>query len=305
MHGSAACERQAVAVRDVLQPWITGMLLAVVALVTACGGGPPTTTLEGDAVTIAAEPDGGFLWATLSGEVRDDEGMLIGSVAAETDGQRGLLGLAIDDDGRVFVSYTDSTFELIVSELTGGDERLIWRGPTTVQGGNGGRMIVDGNELILGIGLLNDRDGQADPDSIVGKLVAIDPDRAPDEQRPRILSGPWNNPFAFDTTPGGDLWVADNHPRDGDERLARGDLGLDPATALVLPPDSAPSGLAAADGALYVCSYNDLTLTRYDLVDGQPVAADEIADDCVLDVALLADGDLAYSTGSAIVRLTP
>jgi len=99
--------------------------------------------------------------------------------------------------------------------------------------------------------------------------------------------------------------VADNEPRDGDERLARGDLGLDPEVALVLPFDSAPSGLAATDDALYVCSYNDLELNRYDLVDGVPTFAETVADDCLLDVELLADGDLVYSTGTAIVRLTP
>lgn len=284
---------------------IVALVAILAVLFPSCGGGSTTSSIPGEAVTIAAHPDGGFLWATLDGEVRDDQGERVATVDAETDGQRGLLGLAIDDEGRVFASYTDTTFDLVVVELADGEERLVWRGPTTVQGGNGGRMIIDGDELILGIGLLDDRTGQADPGSIVGKIIAIDSDAAPDEQRPRILSGPWNNPFAFDTTSGGELWVADNHPRDGDERLARGDLGMDPEVALVLPPDSAPSGLAAADDALYVCSYNDLTLIRYELVDGRPGTTDQIADDCVLDVTLLADGDLAYSTGSSIVRLTP
>lgn len=266
---------------------------------------PSSSPLDGQAVTIAARPDGGFLWAEQTGGVFDDTGASIATVEAVTDGQRGLLGLTVSPDGRIFVSYTDVTFDLVVSELVDGTERQVWRGPKTVQGGNGGRMIFADGELIIGIGLLNDRDGQADPTAVAGKLIAIDADALPDEQEPRILSGPWNNPFAFDQAPSGDVWVADNHPQDGDERLARGDLGLDPEVALVLPSDSAPSGLAATDDALFICSYNDLTLDRYDLVNGEATFAETVADDCLLDVELLPDGDLVYSTGSAIVRFTP
>lgn len=274
---------------------------------TACGGRdneirPP---LEGEAVSLAARPTGGYLWADIDGSVHDDTGTEIGSVVAVTDGQRGLLGLAVDENERVFVSYTDTTLQLVVSEVQADGERPIWRGPTTVQGGNGGRMIFHNGELIVGIGLLNDRTGQADPMSVVGKLVAIDPDATPEEQTPRILSGPWNNPFAFDAAASGEMWVADNDPSDGDERLARGDLGLDPEVALVLPADSAPSGLAVTDDAIYICSYNDLTLIRYDLIDGAPVPGATVAEGCLLDVARLADGDLVYSTGDTIVRITP
>jgi len=287
------------------------VLLCLALLGSACTDSEPSVAapIEAQAVTLAALPEGGFLWAAVEGTVHDETGAEIGSVAADTDGQRGLLGLTVDPDGRIFVSYTDSTFDLVISELlldeSGSSERPVWRGPTTVQGGNGGRMIFDSGELIIGIGLLNDRDGQADPDSIVGKLIAIDPDVDPDSQVPRILSGPWNNPFAFDRSPAGELWVADNEPQDGDERVARGDLGLDPEVALVLPADSAPSGLAATNNSLYICSYNSLELNRFDLADGVVTFGETVADDCILDVELLANGDLVYSTGSTIVRLTP
>lgn len=282
-------------------------LLIVGVLGSACSTSPEPAveSLTAEAVTLAALPDGGFLWADINGSVNDDSGAVVGSVPADTDGQRGLLGLTVDPDGRIFVSYTDATFQLVISELIDGAERQIWRGPITVQGGNGGRMIFEDRELIVGIGLLNDREGQADPTSIVGKLIAIDPDGTPDSQTPRILSGPWNNPFAFDRSPSGELWVADNEPRDGDERVARGDQGLDPAVAFVLPVDSAPSGLAATDDSLYICSYNDLELNRFELVEGVVTFAETVAIDCLLDVEVLSDGDLVYSTGAAIVRFTP
>ncbi len=306
MHGSGTSRRQAG--RMPLRPSrrIRAITVGLILLISACSSddaaAPP---LAAEAVTLAALPDGGFLWADISGSVNDQEGNEVGSVDAVTDGQRGLLGLAVDSAGRIFVSYTDVTFDLVVSELVDGSERQVWRGPTTVQGGNGGRLVLQDGELIIGIGLLNDRAGQADPTSIVGKLIAIDPNGTPESQSPRILSGPWNNPFAFDARPDGSIWVADNEPRDGDERLARGDLGIGPEVALVLPADSAPSGLAATSNALFVCSYNSLQLDRYEFTESTPVFAETIADDCVFDVEILANGDLIYSTGTSIVRLTP
>ena len=305
MHGSGAARRQAGQMSHRPGRRTCSTALVLVLLVGACSSGEADTrALAAEAVTLAALPDGGFVWADIDGGVHDAEGNEIAGVDVVTEGQRGLLGLTVDPQGRVFVAYTDATFALVVSEL-GDGERLIWRGPTTEQGGNGGRMIIRDGELIVGIGLLNDRAGQADPSSIVGKLIAIDPDGSPDTQRPRILSGPWNNPFAFDATPDGSIWVADNHPRDGEERLARGDQGSDPEVALVLPTDSAPSGLAATAEALFICGYNSLQLDRYDLIDGTPVFAETVADDCVLDVEVLADDDLIYSTGTSIIRLTP
>lgn len=305
MHASGPARRQAGQMSHRPSRRTCSTALGLVLLVAACSGGEADRwALTAEAVTLAALPDGGFIWADIDGGVHDEEGNEIAAVDVVTDGQRGLLGLTVDSQGRVFVAYTDATFALVVSELADG-ERLIWRGPTTVQGGNGGRMIIRDGELIIGIGLLNDRVGQADPSSIVGKLIAIDPDGTPDTQRPRILSGPWNNPFAFDTTPDGSIWVADNHPQDGEERLARGDQGSGPEVALVLPADSAPSGLAATAEALFICGYNSLQLDRYDLIGGTPVFAKTVADDCVLDVAVLADDDLIYSTGTSIVRLTP
>lgn len=294
---------------------LVAFLLTGAVVATACSsdGGPVAEPVPAQAVSLAALPEGGFLWANINGTVHNELGQTIGSVDADTDGQRGLLGLTVSPDDRVFVSYTDATFALVVSELVAqGDdesaeriEREVWRGPITVQGGNGGRMIFADGELIIGIGLLNDRDGQADPESIVGKLIAIDPDAPSEDQVPRILSGPWNNPFAFDRSPAGELWVADNDPRDGDERLARGDQGLNPEVAVVLPNDSAPSGLAATNDSLYVCSYNDLELLRYEFVDGVLTFAETVATDCVLDVELLSDGDLVYSTGESIIRVSP
>ena len=274
-------------------------------------GGSAERRIEANAVAIAANPDGGFYWAALSGVVHSDGGEVIATINVDSEGQRGLVGLSVDSAGAVFVGYVAADLRLTVAELLPDNEqRIVWRGPETVQGGNGGRILFDETgRLIIGVGLLNDRQAQADPANVTGKLLALDPAADPD-QSPEILSGPWNNPFAMALTSTGEIWVADNDPRDGDERLALGDNGIDPAVAAVLPPDSAPAGMTAvqinADSEeLWICTYNTRQLLRYTRSGNGFRANGEAAADCLLDVTTLADGRVVYSTGEQIVILDP
>lgn len=263
------------------------------------------TSINANAVALAPGPDGGFYWAELSGAVRADDGSTLIRLDVSLEGQRGLLGLAVDAEGRVFAGYIGDDLRLTVAEVTDGSVRVVWLGPTTVQGGNGGRVKIAADGAILfGIGLLNDRAGQADPTSIVGKVVRIDPDGDAD-QTPEILSGPWNNPFALAIDGDGRLWVADNHPQDGQERLSRADAGFGPTSAAVLPPDSAPTGMSAVGNELWVCTYNTRQLLRYRPLGNQQVLQGSAVDDCLLDVATLSDGSVIYSTGETIERLDP
>ncbi len=259
--------------------------------------------LVAQAVALAPLPDGDFLWADIEGTVHDSDGLQIARIDVSTVGQRGLLGITTDAAGRVFVAYTDPEFFIVVAEISGEGERRIWVGPKSVQGGNGGRLLDRDGSLILAVGLLNDRANQSDPESVTGKLIALDPDLAPEQQEPVILSGPWNNPFAFDVAADGALWVADNHPSDGEERLARGDLGIDPDTVLVMPSDSAPTGMAARGDSLYICLYNLRELQRYDVGPTGAQFVETVATDCLLDAATLSDGSIIYSTGAEIRRL--
>lgn len=292
-----------------LRGWGTHLAAAAVLLVATAGctaDDVPLTVAAPqpvEAVALAATPDGGYYWASLAGQVHAADGSVLATVDVELEGQRGLVGLAVDADGRLFASWVAPDLRLTVAELSDGAERVVWLGPETVQGGNGGRIVFDTDgSLLFGVGLLNDRAGQADPASVVGKVVRLDPDGDAD-QRPEILSGPWNNPFALTVAPNGDVWVADNHPQDGDERLARADRGLDPATVGVLPTDAAPTGLAVVGDELWVCSYNTRQLLRFTF-EGSPVNP-PAADDCLLDITVLTDGRVIYSTGQSIETLTP
>lgn len=281
------------------------LLLAALLVLGACVADEPANaagprSFDAPAVAITTDVDGSILWASLDGEIATEFGEIVATVEVSTDGQRGLVGLAVGPDGRLFAGAIDPDERLVVLEIDrdGGDHRTVWAGPATVRGGNGGRIIATADgDLLLGVGLLNDRAGQADPDDPTGKLIHLDPDGKPDQQ-PTIESGPWNNPFAFDQATDGTVWVADNHPQDGEERLARGDAGLDPEVIAVMPADSAPSGLATIGDELVVCSYNTGALLRY---DREGTLLGSIADDCLLDVADLGGGLLAYSTGQTIV----
>ncbi len=257
-------------------------------------------TFDAQAVAITVDTDGTILWASIEGAIADEFGESIAEVEVSTEGQRGLVGLAVAPDGRLFAGAIDADERLVVLEInrSGDDHRTVWSGPETVRGGNGGRIIaLDDGDLLLGVGLLNDRDGQADPNDPTGKLVRLDPD-GPADQIPAIESGPWNNPFAFVERTDGSIWVADNHPQDGDERLARGDAGIDPDVVAVMPADSAPTGMASVGDELIVCAYNTGALHRYS-TDGELLGS--LADDCLLDVELVAPGFIAYSTGQTVV----
>ncbi len=287
-------------------------LVGLLAIVSGCSDSDaaPERVLFRDVapVSLAALPDGGFVWAEretgiIRSSVDDGEGV-VAQVEVTAGGQRGLLGVAVDDSGRVYAAWTDPDGRLVVGEVSP-QRRLIWNGVRSVDGANGGRIAFspDG-ELVIGVGTLFDEELIDDPDAPNGKLLALDPDGPPD-QVPRVLSGGWFNPFAFTWAADETLWVADNHPRDGDERLAPGDGRLDPDRVTVLPADSAPTGIAAVGDRLYVCGYNTARLDRY-LVEAETGVASRagtIAEGCRLDAIVTADGTVVFATDDLIVEL--
>jgi len=261
-------------------------------------------------VALVALPSGGLRYGErLTGAVRevDATGRLlakaVATVTVSTGGQRGLLGLAIDQAGRTFAAWTGTDRRLVVGQVAPGPERMVWLGPPSTDLANGGHLVVapDGR-LVVGIGDLQDPPSVKDPTTPNGKLLAFDPDGPPD-QRPTVLSSGWNNPFAFAYTPGGQLWVADNAPGRRPERLARGDTGGDPPAAVTeLDGRSAPSSVAALDdGRLVVCGFVSRRLDLY-RVGGTAARRGRrpLAEDCATSVVILADGRLAYADESTV-----
>ena len=302
-----------------------GMRLALVfgsVALVACGGGaegPPATggaVLVADAAfpaALAPLPDGGLLYGErLAGRVRrvGADGRLepepLAVLAVSTEGQRGLLGLAVDPTGRAYATWTQPEGDIVVGQVSPGPVRLVWQGPPSSRLANGGHLEFDRRgRLVVGVGDLENGARAADPAAPNGKLLALDPGGEPD-QRPAVVSAGWNNPFAYDVGPDGALWVADNAPGDAPERLARGDRDGQPSAVTELEGRVAPSGLAVVPGrGLAVCGYLTRRLTLHEVDEGRARREGEVlAADCAVGVVRLADGRLAYADETTI-RVLP
>lgn len=258
---------------------------------------------------MTALPGGGFLYAErATGNVRevDPRGRLLARLIAHVDvstkGQRGILGLAVDERGRVFACWTDSDGTILVGQVAPGRTRIVWRGPQSADLANGGRIaFAPTGSFVIGIGGLLDPTGVQDPTTPNGKILALDPD-GPPSQTPRVISAGWHNPFAFAFTPGGELWVADNAPKEDPERLARGDVGGVPSDVTELPPHTVPTGLVAlSNDELVMCGYGTHVLEVYRIgPDGLARPQEPLADDCSLGVIQTADGRLIYANEDSI-----
>lgn len=291
---------------------------AVVAVAAGCGsdrsdGAAIRLTVE---VTVAFEPqsepvalaplsDGGVLVGERrTGAVRRisaqgdlSEPIIELDVRADATDQRGLLGLAVAGD-RTYGSWTrGADGRIVVAEVGGGVERLVWEGPVSSDLANGGHLgLLPDGRLVIGIGDLQDPDGAADPDAPAGKLLALNPTGSPD-QEPVPLSEGWNNPFAFVVTHDGGIWVADNAPGDDRERIGRGDRTSDRTP---LPGSRAPSALVEIDpDHLGVCGHLDGEL-RIVEVDGEPRLGDTAATGCRTGAAALSDGRFAVTDGERV-----
>jgi Glucose / Sorbosone dehydrogenase len=287
----------------------TALVVVVVAAVLAgCGGDDATTARldlavvttvefddEAEPVPVASLGDGRVLVGERrTGAIRQvsAEGDLSEPIArvdviAGGSDQRGLLGLAVADDGR-----------LVVAEITDGAARLVWVGPASSRLANGGHLEVhpDGR-LLIGIGDLQQPERVDDPDTPHGKLLGLDP-AGPPQQTPTTLSTGWNNPFAFVVTDDGEIWVADNSPGEDPERLGRGDQDR-PRTNL--PGERAPAALVELQpGLLGLCGYLDGELTLVDISGSEPSLEGTASTDCRTGATALDDGRIAVSDGTRV-----
>ena len=298
---------------------ITAVLLlsALVACAGASNATSPGRVVVAHArfpVALTSDRHGGLLYAErLTGRVRrvTRGGRLepedVAQVEVSTAGQRGLLGLATDVGGRVFVAFTAAGKQrpLEVAQVAP-SFRLVWSGPASTKLANGGHLVVDSRRraLVLGIGDLQEPAKVADPAAPNGKLLLLDPDGKPNQQ-PQVLSSGWNNPFSFALTPTGHLWVADNVPGERGERLARGDVAGRPTHVTRLPTDTVPSALAiAGERTLVVCSFaprrRSGTRSRRDAAVRSPGRGD--GSKCRTGLAAR-NGDLWLASERAIRRL--
>ncbi len=302
-----------------MRPSVRGLTAAVAVafLAAACGNSPASTSATDsrlftrgltDVAAAVALPDGGLrVGLRKTGEIKDldasgEPGPALVKLTVRTGGQRGLLGLTVDAQDRTFAAWTRPDARLVVGQVLPGPIRLVWEGPASTDLANGGHLDVLAGRIVIGIGDLLDRKAQASPTTINGKFLTLDPDGAPD-QIPKILSGGWNNPFAFTVLDDDSLWVADNAPADTGERLARAEATLaadDPV--LSLPRGTAPSSIDHADAnTLVVCGYKSGRLLEYRVAAGQrPRHTRTLATDCTTLVVVLSNGTIVYETARGL-----
>lgn len=262
---------------------------------------------------LAVSADGQIRYGEkITGLIREvsPEGELLEEPVAEVDvsprAQRGLLGIAVDEDDRTFAAWTNDEDVLVVGQVAPGEERLVWEGPASSELNIGGRLAFDPEgRLVIGVGDLQDPDAVADPSLPNGKMLALDPEGSPD-QEPEVISGGWANPIAFDFAPDGTLWIADNGNDDDPERLTRGDLDARRYPIAELPTDTVPSGLAATNEELFVCGFESRKLLRYGIRGDRPYRkGDPVATNCSTGVALMPDGTLVYTNEGTVFTLDP
>lgn len=280
---------------------------AAVVVTAACTQPGPEVLVERarDVTAMASFEEGLYYGERKPGRILDLDGEVVARVDVSSDGQRGLLGLAVDDAGTIFASWTRPDLRLVVAAVAPGRQRIVWLGPRSTDLATGGHIAFDPDDgsLVVGIGDLQDPGAVSDPKAPNGKLLRLDPDGDPD-QRPKTISYGWNNPYAFDFGDDGALWLADNAPGAQEERLLRADP-VGPRA--VLPERTAPSGLAVVDDdTLVVCGYRTKLLLRYSVGANQTPRPDgTLARDCRLGVVALDDGRVAYATDTAIKTLRP
>jgi glucose/arabinose dehydrogenase len=221
---------------------------------------------------VTAAPDGerilvvertGTVWALRDGRRGAEPYLDVGDRISEG-GERGLLGLAFhpdfDENGRLFVDYTDPAGDTRVVELSGtpGAEsidpegREILRVEQPHENHNGGHLAF-GPDGMLYVGLgdgggAGDPEGNGqDPRTLLGTILRIDVDAAPTELRgyaipadnpfadgrdgaPEVAHYGLRNPWRFSFDPlSGDLWIGDvgQATREEVDRIPAGTLGAD------------------------------------------------------------------------------
>ncbi|MDZ7675847.1 MAG: PQQ-dependent sugar dehydrogenase [Acidimicrobiales bacterium] len=265
-----------------------------------------------DPVAPVALADGGFLVAERqSGRIlrSTPAGELTETVRVtdelRTDGQRGLLGLALRRVGEVtevFASWTRASDDrLVVGRLVEGGQMLVWEGPPSADIANGGTLVFRGEHLLIGVGELDDPSAVDDPSVPNGKVLALDPDGGPG-QDPSVVASGWHNPFAI-TVVGDEIWLADNAPGDEPERLVRIPFEGEPSM-LELEEKRAPSSLdVLPDGDLVLCGFVSEVVERVPTpVEGVVAPTEELGPPCATGVTVLADGSVVTTTADAVWR---
>lgn len=184
---------------------------------------------DGDAMLIAqraglivsAVPDGTRL------VVADEPVLDLTEDVVSTEGERGLLGIAVSPDGKhLYASYTDGDPFSLVDEFTLAEvdgnwtadpdsRRTLIKVKQPYWNHNGGHIEFGPDGLLyLGLGdggAGGDPEGRAqDPSTALGKMLRFDPADPPKDPADAAWASGLRNPWRFTFDPAtGDVWIAD------------------------------------------------------------------------------------------------
>lgn len=195
--------------------------------------------------------------------------------------------LVVDAAGTIDVAARTPSHQLTVTAYRSGAEpAVVYRGPVTRNPAHLA-LTSDSGQLILGV------------------------DHTVEELQPthRVISGGWLDPLVGGGR-GDRIWVADNAPPGGRERLARGresDVAKRNRFASVLPPDTNPSGIAILVNEVLLCSKTHKKVYRLH------IGLDDVARRrgwlsglrCDRDIGVRSDGSLITAADGAIYKYPP
>lgn len=274
-----------------------------------------------DTVWSLAWDPGGRLWFTERGgrltRLGDAPQMVRG---VEESGEAGLMGLEIDDQGRVFVMFTSATDNRVAEVRPDGSQRVLVDGIAKASIHDGGRIRFgpDG-ALYASTGDAGDTDLPQQRGSLNGKILRVDPDSG--EQR--VFSLGHRNVQGLCVAPDGRFLATEHGPAQGDEvnALSAGFNGGWPdrvGNGLAnYTPTIAPAGCAVygADligpwkGSMLFVTLKDTNLHRLTFAPDGSVAGDEVLLDGrfgrLRDVAVGPDGAVYLATSNHDGRGNP
>ncbi|OJX98046.1 MAG: glucose dehydrogenase [Micrococcales bacterium 73-15] len=303
---------------------------------------PDAPAAPAQQIALVSERDSGRVLELAEDGAAREVGVIDGVVHR---GEGGLLGIAVDD-GSLYTYLTTADDNRIVRyDLTGrpgslalGDAETILAGLPSAANHNGGRIAFGPDGMLYAtVGDAGDRPAAQDVASLAGKILRLTPDGAVPDDNPfpgsPVYSYGHRNPQGlgwdgdgtlYASEFGQDTWDELNVIRPGGnygwpevEGIAGRDGYVDPVQQWA-PADASPSGLAIADGAIYVANLRGQRLRVIPLDDLASSTERLVGEHGRLrDVALAPDGTLWVLTNNTdgrgeptgdddrVLRLTP
>lgn len=291
---------------------------------------PWSIAFVGETALISSRDDGDVLELTEDGDTR-----LVGTIEGVVhQGESGLLGLAVDEQDRLYAySTADDGNRVQRFELTGepgsyglGDPETILDDIPAAPTHDGGRIAFGPDDMLyVTVGDANDRPAAQDLESLSGKILRMTPDGAAPDDNPfpdsLVYSYGHRNPqgiawaedgtmfaseFGQDTwdelnviTPGGNYGWPEAEGIAGDGQF------VDPVQQWN-PDTASPSGIAISGGTVFVANLRGRTLRAVPVAD-PTTSTDFFTGELgrLRDVVVAPDGDLWFLTNNTDGRGQP